>query len=264
MFAFTTDGLMDRYMIHYLTFDYFFSDPKDVPADALWSAYGWQHILWLVVMGAIIFFACKKFRKLDEDKRRKILLAVAIWILIQEIIKDLLFYYAGQFELKHLPFHFCGISIGFSLWYALKPNNLNAAYVYGMSMPGALCALLFPNWTEYPLIHFSSINSFTIHAELILFALLALTSGMLVPKFKDIPKLFLVILLMAIPIYFLNKSWRTNFMFISDPSPGSPLMPLYDMFGDGYVVAAAVLMVIVWMIIFLPWELSRKKKRNRA
>lgn len=251
-------------MLCYFTFDYFFSDPKDVPKDALWTAYGWQHLLWLFVMGVIIFFACKHFRKLNEKKRKKILLGIAIGIMIQEIIKDLLFYYANQLELNHLPLHFCGISIGFSLWYALKPNNLNAAYIYGMSMPGAFCALIFPNWTDYPLIHFSSINSFTIHAELILFALLALTSGMLVPRFKEIPKLFLVILLMAIPIYFLNKRWETNFMFINDPSPGSPLMPLYDIFGDGYVVAASVLMIVVWIILFLPWELSGRKKRNNT
>lgn len=243
-----------------LVWDYFFSDPNDVPEDLLWTAYSWQHLLWLFVMGAIIFFACKAFRKADEKTRKKVLKYVAIWILIQEIIKDILFIWTGRFELDHLPLHFCGISIFFSLWYAFKPNDLNAAYIYGMSMPGAFCALIFPDWTNYPLLHFSSFNSFTIHAELILFAMLALTSGMLVPKFKEIPRLFGVILLMAIPIYFLNKRWGTNFMFISTPSPGSPLMPLYDWFGDGYVVAAAVLVLIVWIILFLPWKIKDSRK----
>ncbi|MBO4235832.1 MAG: TIGR02206 family membrane protein [Firmicutes bacterium] len=240
--------------LNYFTFDYFFSGPDDVPEDALWHAYGWQHFLWLIVMGLIIFFSCRAFRKADYKTQTKVLRGVAIFILIQEIVKDILFWYAGLITVEHLPLHFCGISIFFSLWYAFKPNELNAAYVYGMSMPGALCALIFPNWTNFPLIHFSSINSFTIHAELILFALLAVTSGRLVPNIKKIPKLFAVIVAMAIPIYFLNKAWGTNFMFISDPSPGSPLMPLYDMFGDGYVIAAAVLLLIVWVIIFLPWR----------
>ena len=246
-------------MLNYFTLDYFFSDPNDVPEDALWSAYGWQHLLWLVVMGLIIFFSCRAFRKADDKTQRKVLIYVAFFILIQEIVKDILFAWTGLFTLENLPFHFCGISIFFSLWYAFRPNDLNAAYVYGMSMPGALCALIFPNWTNSPLIHFSSIHSFTIHGELILFAMLALTSGRLVPKFREIPRLFGVIVAMAIPIYFLNKRWGTNFMFISDPSPGSPLMPLYDMFGDGYVIAAAVLLIIVWIVIFLPW-----RKRSRS
>ena len=241
-------------MRNYFTFDYFFSDPNDVPQDALWNAYSWQHFLWIFAMGLIIFFACRSFRKANDETQRKVLIYVAVLILIQEIVKDILFAYSGQFSLTHLPFHFCGISIFFSLWYALKPNDLNAAYVYGMSMPGAFCALIFPNWTNFPLIHFSAINSFTIHGELILFAMLAVTSGRLIPKFREIPRLFAVIVAMAIPIYFLNKRWDTNFMFISDPSPGSPLMPLYDLFGDGYVIAAAVLLVIVWILLFLPWR----------
>ncbi len=240
--------------INYMTLDYFFSDPNDVPEDALWHAYGWQHFLWLIAMGLIMFFSCRAFRKLDSEKQSKVLKRFAIFILIQEIVKDLLFWYSGTFGLEHLPLHFCGISIFFSLWYAFRPNDLNAAYVYGMSMPGAFCALIFPNWTNFPLIHFSSINSFTIHGELILFALLALTSGRLVPNIKKIPQMFGVIVAMAIPIYFLNKLWGTNFMFISDPSPGSPLMPLYDLFGDGYVIAAAVLVIIVWLLLFLPWR----------
>ena len=245
---------------NYMTLEYFFSGPDDVPEDALWTAYGWQHLLWLFVMGAIIFFACRAMKKADSATQDKVLKYVAIWIAIQEVIKDLLFAAVGRFEYEQLPFHFCGISIFFSLWYAFRPNELNAAYIYGMSMPGAFCALIFPNWTVYPLIHFSSINSFTIHGELILFAALAVASGKLVPNIKKIPQLFAVIIAMAIPIYFLNKHWDTNFMFINDPSPGSPLMPLYDMFGDGYVIAAAVLMLIVWIILFLPWR-KRSNKR---
>ena len=244
-----------------LTFDYFFSYAGEAPEEVLWSAYGWQHLLWLFVMGLIIFFSVRAMRKADPKTQDKVLKYLAVWIAIQEVIKDLLFWYSGELGLNHLPLHFCGISIFFSLWYAFKPNELNAAYVYGMSMPGAFCALIFPNWTDYPLIHFSSINSFTIHGELILFAVLALATGRLIPNIKKIPQLFAVIVAMAIPIYFLNKRWGTNFMFISDPSPGSPLMPLYDIFGNGYVIAAAVLVIIVWLILFFPW---RKRSRNRS
>lgn len=244
-------------MILYLTFQYFFSDPDNVPEDALWNAYGWQHILWLIVMGIIIFFSCRAFRKTDDKTQTRILKYVAVWIAIQEIIKDILFLWTGLFTLENLPFHFCGVSIFFSLWYAFKPNDLNGAYVYAMSMPGALCALIFPNWTEYPMLHFSNINSFTIHGELILIALLALTSKRLIPNIKKLPALIGVIVGMAIPIYFLNHRWNTNFMFINDPSPGSPLMPLYGIFGDGYVLAALILLIAVWIIMFIPW---RKRK----
>ena len=80
--------------INYMTLDYFFSDPNDVPEDALWHAYGWQHFLWLIAMGLIMFFSCRAFRKLDSEKQSKVLKRFAIFILIQEIVKDLLFWYS--------------------------------------------------------------------------------------------------------------------------------------------------------------------------
>ena len=246
-----------------LTLDYFFSKPNEIPEDMLWSAYGPEHIIWLAAMGLICFFACRIFRGLSPESQGKWLKILAVWIVIQEIIKDLLHTYAGTIEYEHLPLHICGISIMFSLWYAFKPNKLNAAYIYGMSLPGAMAALTFPNWMEYPILHFSAINSFTIHGELILFALLALTSGRLYPDIRQIPKMTLFMVAMAIPIFFLNKRIGTNFMFISDPSPGSPLIPLYNIFGDGYVIAAAVLLVIFWIIIFLPWFFLEKKRTTR-
>jgi len=247
-------------------YSYFFSGEDEIPPELAWEAYGMGHILWLLSMGLVCFLIIYTARKLSPEKQDKLLKAIAIWIAIQEILKDILNYYAGTLQLEHLPLHFCGISIMFSLWYAFRPGKLNGAYIYGMSLPGAFCALIFPNWTQFPFWHFSAINSFTIHAELILFALIALFCGKLKPDIRQIPKMFAVLVLMAVPIYFLNKKWGTNFMFISDPSPGSPLIPLYNIFGDGYVIAAAVLLVIVWYIMFLPWYLKEiaLKKNPKA
>ena len=242
-----------------LFLNYFFEDPKNIPDEYKWSMYDHVHIAWLIAMVIICIISCILFNKASKEKQDKALKGLAIWIVIQEIIKDLLHWYEGTLELEHLPFHICGISIFFTLWYAFKPGKLNAAYVYGMSLPGALCAMIFADWTNYPWWHFSALNSFTIHIELIVFALMALTSGRIKPDIRQIPKMTLVMYALAVPIYFLNKKWDTNFMFINTPSPGSPLVPLYDIFGNGYVIAAAILVVIVWIILFLPWYFLGRK-----
>lgn len=242
-----------------------FFDNTDIYTDeSLWSAYGPQHFAWIAGMGLVCLVACILFRRASEESQNKALKFVALWILVQEILKDLIFYLIGGLKLGHLPLHICGISIFFTLWYAYKPNKLNGSYIYGVSLPGALAALTFPDWTNLPLWHFSSLNSFTIHGELVLFALLVLTSGRLRPDFNQVPKLFAMMAIMAVPIYFLNKAWDTNFMFINTPSPGSPLVALYDLFGEGYVIAAAVLLFLVFVIMFLPWKIADKRKENRA
>lgn len=240
-------------------FDYFMSPPEEIPEEYLWQAYDWQYFTWiacLVILGVVL---CRWFCRCDEAKQARILKAFAILIVVQEIVKDILHFAAGTLEWEHMPLHICGISIFFTLWYAFRPNKLNGAYLYGVSMPGAACALLFPNWTEYPVLHFSAINSFTIHTWLILFCLMALLSGRLKPDIRQIPKLAVIMAALAVPIHFINNALGTNFMFISTPSPGSPLIPLYGIFGDGYVLAAFVLLILVWIILFLPWEIARRR-----
>ena len=230
-----------------------FGNPDELKNKVYWELYSPVHLIWLGAIAVVCILACLKFRKLPYQRKSNILKNLAIWIFIQEIIKDILYWLTGAFSLDILPFHICGISIAFCIWYGFLPGKLNGAYIYGVCLPGALAALIFCDWTNLPWYNFSSINSFTIHGELVLFSLLALTSGMLKPDYRQIPKMTLFMYLIAIPIYFLNKLWDTNFMFINYPSPGSPLIPLYDLFGNGYVIAAAILLVVIWVILFLPW-----------
>ena len=242
---------------------YFMEKPENIPPEELWQAYDIHHFAWLAALALVGILLVRWFCHCEYDRQTRILKVFAVLIVCQEIVKDILHYVAGTLEWEHMPLHICGISIFFTLWYAFRPGKLNGAYVYGMSITGALCALLFPNWTEFPVYHFSAINSFTIHAWLIIFGLMALCSGRLKPDIRQIPKLTLIMIAFAIPMHFINDALGTNFMFISTPSPGSPLMPLYGLFGNGYVAAALVLMVLVWIVLFLPWEIARRRKEKQ-
>ena len=244
--------------------DYFFAKEGHVPEEYFWSLYDKGHLSWLLAIAIVCGISIVLFRKSEVEKQDRILKGLAIWIAIQEIIKDIVFLFMGTLGFEHMPLHICGISIFFTLWYAFKPGDLNGAYIYGVSLPGALAALIFCDWTELPIFCFSALNSWTIHAELVAFALMALASGRLKPRFKEIPRLTAVMVGMAIPIYFLNKAIDTNFMFINYPSPGSPLVPLYDIFGDFYVVAAVPLLVIIWVVLFFPWYVAERLRRNKA
>ena len=240
-------------------FDYFFWNVNDIPPGHTWKMYGIEHITWLVIIGVVMFYFCKLFRKSDLKKQNKILKGFAILIVVQEILKDILHWYAGSITLEHLPFHLCGVSIFFVVGYAIKSNKLNEQYLYALCLPGALLALLFPNWTEYPIMHFSCMNSFTIHAELVIFVMMLLTSRRLHPCFKDLKYTGIFILIYSIPIYFINKVWDTNFMFINTPSEGSPLVIIYNIFGRFYIPAFYALAFVGWILMYLPWEIRKRK-----
>lgn len=245
-----------------MTFKYFFANPADVPENLLWKAYGAEHLCWLAAIGLFLILSCVFFNRLDDSGQEKVLKGFALMIVIQEIIKDILHYYAGTITLEHLPFHICGISIFFTLWHAYRPNGINGDYLYAVSMPAAFAALIFPNWTEYPILHFSAVNSFTIHTWLIAYALMAITSKRVVPDIRNVPKIAAVMIGLMIPIYFLNKRWDTNFMFINGASPGSPLVPLYNIFGDAYFLAAILLIFVFWGIIYAPWYLKGRRNQH--
>ncbi len=222
-----------------MTFDYFFSNPELIPKSLLWSIFSKEHLIWLFSIFIFILCMCRIFKKTDFNVQNKILKFFAVLIVIQEILKDIFHYIAGTFTLEHLPFHLCGISIFITFLYAFKPGKLNGEYLYALSLPGALAALIFPDWTNYPMFHFSNINSFTIHTWLVVFVAMLLYSGRLKPNYKELIHVGVFIGVLAVPIYFLNKLWSTNFMFLNIPAPVSPLEFLYTLcscFGDNCMV----------------------------
>lgn len=245
-----------------MTLKYFFSRPEDIPLNLTWNTYGVEHLIWLFAITLFIVYMCRMFKKADYEKQNKILKILAIVIVIQEIIKDIIHIYAGTFNLGHLPFHLCGISIFFTFWYAFKPGKICGEYLYALSLPGAMAALLFPDWTGYPMLHFSCINSFTIHAWLVVFVFMLLYSGRLKPNYKVLPKTALLVGIIAVPVYFMNKAWGTNFMFLSAPAPGSPLEILYNVFGNFYIPAALLLVLFVWVLMYAPWQIAYSRQNK--
>ena len=88
---------------------YFFSNWKDIPDTYQWKAYSLEYWIWILILITLIVIMAKIYKK--SNHKDAILKGIAIVIVIQEILKDILHYYAGSLELEHLPLHLCGISI---------------------------------------------------------------------------------------------------------------------------------------------------------
>lgn len=246
-----------------MNFNYFFTPITNIPSSLSWNLYGKGHLTWLFAIILFIFLMCKTFVKLDRDKQDMFLKGFAVLIVAQEILKDLIHFFIGTLEVGHLPLHLCGISIFITLWYAFRPSKFVGNLLYSLSLPGAMAALIFPDWTKYPFLHFSNINSFTIHTWLVMVVIVLLYSKRIVPDYKYLPKCLGFLGVLALPIYFLNKLWNTNFMFINTPSKGSPLEPLAKLLGNpGYIFGAVVLLIIVWVVMYLPYVIKDIKEVN--
>ena len=244
-----------------MTAQYFFTDLKDIPPDAGISAWGPVHIGWLLLMSAAGLLFIRRYRRLEPAARARWLKMLAVVILCQEMLKNVLFAISGTLSYDHLPFHLCGISMFICTAYAFTKRSLPGQMLYALVIPGALAALIFLDWTAYPALHFSSIHSFVIHGNLVLFGLLPICAGDVRPDWRALPRILGFALALCIPIYPLNKVLDTNFFFLNTPSPGSPLMPLAALLGNpGYIFGVIVLLILVWVLMYAPWALRARRK----
>ena len=117
-------------------------------------------------------------------------------------------------------------------------------------LPGAICALLFPDWTMYPPYSFFSAAGFLVHGAIIIYILLCLDERIIAPSVRrwPIPIAFLV-LYAGIMIPF-DRAFGVNYGFLNTASPGSPLVWLADTFGAGigyYASYGAAVIVVMGM-----------------
>ncbi len=224
------------------------------------SLFGPIHFTWLAIAAVLCTCGILVYRKLGEKNKRIMLISLAVFVFVYEIAMNIAYLATGQWSFGVLPLHLCGINIFVLLFYAFKPNELTAQFLYAVCLPGALFALITPSWTALPMWNFFHIHSELMHMVLVMFPLLLLSDG-LRPRVKDLWKLFLIVLAVCIPIYFLNFKLGTNFFFVHNDDGNALLVALGNIFPD-YRLGLLALIAVLWLIMFLPWEIARWIKKS--
>ena len=219
------------------------------------SLFGPYHFGWLVVSFLTVFFVSRYFKSLDGNRRIILQQIIAWFILLFEIYKDMYLISRNEFSIEYLPLELCSFAI-FAIFYHAYTNSLVVGeMLYNLFLPGTIAALLFCNWTFRSVYDFMSIFSFVFHIAVLVYCVMVLYAEIVKPTIKRVWG-SLLFLAMTVPIiYPLNKIWETNFMFLNVPSPGSPLVPLENMLGNpGYILGMIVIIVILWIVLYLPWK----------
>ena len=233
-----------------------------MPEGVGFSTFGIKHLIWLFCIVAAIVISAAIYKKLSEKNRKIFRIIVGIIIIFLEIAKNIFHIAKGEFSYGYLPFHLCGINILFVAFDMVKPTKIVRNFLYYFGIAGAALALLFPNWTKLPLWNFSCIHSFLIHAFLVMYPILLISSGEVKPDLKTMPKCIGLLILIAIPVYFMNLAWDTNFMFLMEPDSGNPLEMLEKLLGShlwGFPILLPVVMGIMYLPIFIIDKIKSKK-----
>ena len=222
------------------------------------------HLFLIAVAAAICAATALFYKRSDAVLRRKMLTVLAVLMVVMEIAKDLVALLTGQWEWAYLPFHLCGINIFVCLLYALKPGDFVAEFLYAACLPGASMALLVSTWNDLPFWNYMHLHSASIHIMLLTFPVLLLCGGF-VPDFRRLPKVLGILACLCVPIYFINPVLGSNFFFLNGTDNNPLLEALAGLLGDKlYFLGFPVLLIAVWVLLYLPWEIYRKCNKIKA
>lgn len=238
---------------------YFLDTQETIPAGAGFELFHTEHWLCLGIIAIVMVLGCRLYLRLDRHGRESWRKTVAILILADELFKHVCLLIGGTFLAKYLPLHLCSINIFLVAIHAWKPNRLLDQFLYLVCLPGAVLPLFFCTWAMLPPVNFMYLHSYSIHMLLVLYPLAMTLAGDIRPQPRMFYQCILLLAGMALPLYFLNQLWDTNFMFLSYPEAGTPLVWFEEHWGN-HLLGFPVLIPAVLAVMSVPaWILNRRK-----
>lgn len=239
--------------------DYWFETADTIVDGVGFNYFDITHMFWIGLFISYAIFMSLKYRQSDQKERFRLRQMMSLGIVIDEIFKIIVLCIGGNYGVEYLPLHLCSINIFIIAYHVYKPNKMLDNFLYAVCIPGALAALLAPTWIELPINSFMHLHSFTIHILLATYPIMLVAGGDIVPNIKQFPKCILFTLIMAIPIYFVNVMYDTNFMFLMRAEPGNPLKWFGDTFGF-HLLGVPIIEAVVVFVLYTPFHIYRKRK----
>lgn len=241
--------------------NYFFTYDIHLPEGVGISLFGGEHFRWLIFSIFACMALCRIYLELPQTKTKTMRRIIALCILSCELTKAFVLIRNDLYSIYYLPLHLCNLAGFFILFHAITNRPLVAHFLYAICMPGAICALLFPDWIRYPAFNLLSINSFLEHILLVAYPILLVARKEITPNVTALPRCFLILCGLSIPVYIFDKLFEANYMFLNWPSPGSPLEVFAKFWGEpGYLLGFIPLLLTAWLLLYTPFLIVQRRK----
>ena len=220
---------------------------------------------WLILGLFASMALCRIYSSLPSEKRRIMRISLTSLMLLGEALRTAALVSAGLYSIYYLPLHLCSLALFISFFHAISGSPVLGNFLYAIALPGAACALLFPDWTSYPAMNLLSINSFLNHILLVSYPIMLVFGKELMPDFRRLPSCMLILIVIAIPIFLFDKAFDANYLFLNWPSPGSPLELFAELLGQpGYLLGYIPMLLAVCSCLYLPTVRKNALKYNPA
>jgi hypothetical integral membrane protein (TIGR02206 family) len=227
----------------------------------LWVWGNAVHLVYLVIAVVTTVVAVWALTKVPPDRQDRVVRWLAwsvfsIWIVPPALM---CVFDTGERWIDHLPLHLCtsaSILIPIAL---LKRNQALLNFGFGLSLPGAVAALVFPGEM------FRHLSSYSVHYFLhnighilpVVACLTPIAMGWWRPSWRYYPATVGVGMALMVIAYPVNKIIGSNYFFVNWPERGTVLETFGDLFGRQMylpvlvAVAAAVIAAMfgIWSAV---------------
>ncbi|MBR0137704.1 MAG: TIGR02206 family membrane protein [Erysipelotrichaceae bacterium] len=241
-------------------FDNFWKVEENIESGLGFALFSLPHLIELALCAAFAVFMSIRYRKADGKGRDRIRKAIAVALIIDELFKHAGLLATDSWLPKYLPLHLCSINIFIVVIHAFmkKKSNLLANFLYAVSLPSALIAIITPNWQFLPVLNFMHLHSYTVHVLLVAYPLILMAAKEVKRDYRLIPFILLILVILAIPLHFFNIGFGTNFLFIESPPAGTPLVLFKQWFGN-HVIGYAIFLPLVLLLMYIPFKKPEKR-----
>lgn len=198
--------------------------------------FSFTHFFLLLLCGIAIgrFVNRADFPSKEAVRKRIKACTFLLWGL--EIGKNIFYILVGDHKelLDSLPLYYCSLTLYCGLFSVYAKGHLKKTgdiFIEVGGLVGGIGYLLSPCSTagSYPAFHFITINSFMYHTIMVYMSLIMIKMHYNRFGIKDVGYYAAIIVLMSILAYGVNQLLHTNFMFISENFPGTPMELLYKL-----------------------------------
>jgi uncharacterized membrane protein YwaF len=227
---------------------------------------GHMVLLSITIIGIVIALYFTKNKTKEEV--RKIIKNCTIFLWILEIIKivfNLLTGNAGNPN-SYIPLYFCSLILYAGIFSAFFEGTLKRVGDVFLATGGIVAGISFllvpmTSLTNYPVFHYISIQSFTLHGIMVYIGILVNVTHYVEYSKEDFKYYFGLIIVIGVFAYLVNLKLNTNFMFISQNYPGTPMELIYNTTGKLFPVVMLLGQAILpfYIIEFLKTKLQKQK-----
>ncbi len=214
--------------------------------------FGVAHIAALIAL-VIIGFGLMRFKNTSEDTRRKVRIALGIFLWVNESIWHLWNLYWGHWSVQTLlPLNACSILIWLSGFMLIFKNYTIYEFVYFMGMGGSLQYLMTPDLGIYGFPHFRYWQTFLAHGLLFISPIYMTIAEGFRPTWKSMLRVFVWSNIYMGVVFMINLWIGSDYLFVNGKPATASILDLLPPWPI-YILYMELLGVVTFLILYLPF-----------